>query len=76
MQCKNQWNISLPLANTIHDMVLRKGALPWWGRWFEADIVVAYKKGTPILFWTRKQEFYGHELQKGYYTNMTCTGQQ
>lgn len=79
MQCKEQWNISLPLANTIHEMVFGKGALPWWGRWFEVDIVVAYKKGKPSLSWIRKQEFYyldGHELHKGYYTNMTCTGQQ
>jgi len=57
MQSKDQWNISLPLANIIHEMVFGKGALPWWRRWFEANIVVAYKKGRSTLSWTRQQKF-------------------
>jgi hypothetical protein len=64
MQCKNQWNISLPFANTIHDMVLGKGALPWWARWFEGNIVVAYKKGTPNLFWIKNKSFMGMNFKK------------
>jgi hypothetical protein len=68
--------ISFFVANIRHEMVLGKGALPRWGRWYEVDIAVIYKKGRLTSSWTRRQEFYKHKLQKTYYSNTTCIGKQ